>query len=128
MLQLNSAGATATSRRAASNTVHVPMADLRAQYNSLRSEMMQVLLEVAASTNYILGPKVEQFEREFATFTGTKHCIGVNSGTSALHLALIGAGVGPGDEVITVPMTFIATAWGISYVGANPVFVDVDPL
>ena len=128
MLQLNSAGAVATSRGRHESSVCVPMADLRAQYNSLRSEMMQVLLEVAASTNYILGPKVEQFEREFATFTGTRHCIGVNSGTSALHLALIGAGVGPGDEVITVPMTFIATAWGISYVGAKPVFVDIDPV
>jgi dTDP-4-amino-4,6-dideoxygalactose transaminase len=126
MLQLNSAGAAATLRRRA-NGLTVPMSDLRAQYNSLRSDMMQVLLEVAASTNYVLGPKVEQFEREFAEFVGTRHCIGVNSGTSALHLAMIGAGVGPGDEVITVPMTFIATAWGISYVGAKPVFVDIDP-
>src|SRR6478752_1662407 len=117
MLQLNSAGAVATSRRVASG-ITVPMADLRAQYNSLRSEMMQVLLEVAASTQYVLGPRVEQFEQDFASFTGAKHCIGVNSGTSALHLALIGAGVGAGDEVITVPMTFIATAWGISYLGA----------
>src|SRR3954451_12620127 len=126
MLQLNSAGAVATSRRREVG-VTVPMADLRAQYNTLRSEMMQVLLEVAASTNYILGPKVEAFERDFASFIGARHCIGVNSGTSALHLALIAAGVSAGDEVITVPMTFIATAWGVSYLGAKPVFVDVDP-
>ena len=67
------------------------------------------------------------FEEAFAAFVGAKHCVGVNSGTSALHLALIAAGVRPGDEVITVPMTFIATSWAISYSGATPVFVDVDP-
>src|SRR5205807_1879532 len=75
-----------------------------------------------------LGPRVEEFEKRFAAYLGTKHCVGVNSGTSALHLALICADVGPGDEVITVPMTFIATSWAISYVGATPVFVDVDPV
>ncbi len=75
----------------------------------------------------MLGPKVAEFERNFAAYAGSKHCIGVNSGTSALHLALIAAGVGQGDEVITVPMTFVATSWAVSYVGANPVFVDVDP-
>jgi dTDP-4-amino-4,6-dideoxygalactose transaminase len=104
------------------------MADLKAQYNTLRSEMIQVLLDVAASTSYVLGPRVEAFEQSFAEFVGARHCIGVNSGTSALHLALICAGVKAGDEVITVPMTFIATAWGISYLGATPVFVDVDPV
>src|SRR4051812_2012599 len=107
--------------------IPVPLADLRAQYNSLRSEMISTMLEVAGSTNYILGPHVESFERNFASFVGSKHCVGVNSGTSALHLALICAGVKPGDEVITVPMTFVATAWGISYIGAKPVFVDIDP-
>src|SRR5205823_4911799 len=106
----------------------VPFSDLRAQYNSLRSEMIQTLLEVAGSTNYVLGPHVEKFEEDFARFVGVKHCVGVNSGTSALHLALIAAGVGAGHEVITVPMTFIATAWGISYLGAKPVFVDIDPV
>src|SRR5438067_9759810 len=108
--------------------ISVPLADLRAQYNSLRSEMISTLLEVAGSTSYVLGPHVESFERNFASFVGAKHCVGVNSGTSALHLAMICAGVGPGDEVITVPMTFVATAWGISYVGATPVFVDIDPV
>src|SRR3954462_12551474 len=107
--------------------IPVPLADLRAQYNALRSEMISTMLEVAGSTNYILGPHVESFERNFASFVGSKHCVGVNSGTSALHLALICAGVGPGDEVITVPATFIATSWAVSYVGANPVYVDVDP-
>jgi len=83
---------------------------------------------VADSTTYILGPKVAAFEEAFASHVGAQHCVGVNSGTSALHLALIVAGVRPGDEVITVPMTFVATAWAISYVGATPVFVDVDPV
>lgn len=106
----------------------VGVIDLRAQYETLREEVAQALQEVADSTLYVLGPKVAEFERQFEGYTGAKHCIGVNSGTSALHLALICAGVGPGDEVITVPMTFIATSWAISYVGANPVFVDVDPV
>jgi dTDP-4-amino-4,6-dideoxygalactose transaminase len=106
----------------------VPMADLRAQYDTVRSEMIQTLLDVAGSTSYILGPYVEQFEKAFARYVGVKHCIGVNSGTSALHLAMICAGVGVGDEVITVPMTFIATSWGISYIGAKPAYVDIDPV
>src|SRR5579871_3217084 len=106
---------------------YLPVVDLRAQYSRLREEVAEALQEVADSMFYVLGPKVEAFEKEFAAYTGAKHCIGVNSGTSALHLALICAGVGVGDEVITVPMTFVATSWAISYVGANPVFVDVDP-
>lgn len=105
----------------------VPFLDLGAQYADLRTEICQALQEVAESSVYILGPKVAAFERAFADYLGVRHCVGVNSGTSALHLALLGAGVGPGDEVITVPMTFIATSWAISYVGATPVFVDVDP-
>jgi dTDP-4-amino-4,6-dideoxygalactose transaminase len=105
----------------------LPVLDLRAQYNLLRDEVVQAIQEVADSTCYVLGPKVAEFERNFAAYAGSKHCIGVNSGTSALHLALIAAGVGQGDEVITVPMTFVATSWAVSYVGANPVFVDVDP-
>lgn len=105
----------------------VPFTDLRGQYVGLRQEMLRVFQEVAESGIYVLGPKVAEFEAAFAAYVGAKHCIGVNSGTSALHLALIAAGVGPGDEVITVPMTFIATTWAISYVGAKPVFVDVNP-
>ena len=105
----------------------VPFLDLQAQYRGIRDEIVGVITEVADSTRYALGPRVTDFERHFAEFTGTDHCVAVNSGTSALHLALIAAGVGPGDEVITVPMTFIATTWAISYVGATPVFVDIDP-
>jgi dTDP-4-amino-4,6-dideoxygalactose transaminase len=107
--------------------VVVPFADLAAQYGQLRDEVLQALREVAESTAFVLGPAVAGFEKAFAAYVGAKHCVGVNSGTSALHLALIGAGVGPGDEVLTVPMTFIATSWAVSYVGATPVFVDVDP-
>jgi dTDP-4-amino-4,6-dideoxygalactose transaminase len=103
------------------------MADLGAQFETLRPGMTRAVQEVLASGSYVLGERVERFEREFAEFVGARHCVGVNSGTSALHLALICAGVGAGDEVITVPMTFIATAWAISYAGATPVFVDVDP-
>jgi dTDP-4-amino-4,6-dideoxygalactose transaminase len=102
--------------------------DLQAQYRALESEVVAALREVAESTVYVLGPKVAAFERAFADYVGARYCAGVNSGTSALHLALICAGVRRGDEVITVPMTFIATTWAISYVGAKPVFVDVDPL
>jgi dTDP-4-amino-4,6-dideoxygalactose transaminase len=106
----------------------VPFMDLRAQYLRLRDEILHALDETAESTAYCLGPKVAAFEQDFAAYAGAKHCVAVNSGTSALHLALIAAGVGAGDEVITVPMTFIATTWAISYVGAKPVFVDVDPV
>jgi dTDP-4-amino-4,6-dideoxygalactose transaminase len=104
----------------------VPFLDLKAQYAPLREEMVKAVTEVMDSTTYVLGPKVAAFEEAFAAYVGAKHAIGVNTGTSALHLALICAGVGPGDEVITVPMTFIATSWAISYCGASPVFVDVD--
>jgi dTDP-4-amino-4,6-dideoxygalactose transaminase len=89
---------------------------------------LRALEEVVDSTAYVLGPRVEEFERAFAAFAGSRHCVAVNSGTSALHLALIGAGVGPGDEVITVPMTFVATTWAVTYAGARPVFADVDPV
>jgi len=105
----------------------LPVVELRAQYAALREEVAQALQEVVDSTLFILGPKVAEFEEAFAAYTGTRYCVGVNSGTSALHLALICADVGAGDEVITVPMTFISTSWAISYVGATPVFVDVDP-
>ena len=106
----------------------VPFLDLQAQYRGIRSEVIDAMIDVADSTRYALGPRVTDFEARFADYTGSSHCVAVNSGTSALHLALIAAGVGPGDEVITVPMTFIATTWAISYVGATPVFVDVDPV
>jgi dTDP-4-amino-4,6-dideoxygalactose transaminase len=112
----------------AANGPRVPFLDLGAQFATIRDEVLEALREVAESTAYVLGPKVAEFEKAFAAHIGSRHCIGVNSGTSALHLALICAGVRPGDEVITVPMTFIATTWAISYIGAEPVFVDVDPV
>src|SRR4051794_8266287 len=107
--------------------LNVPLADLAAQFGQLQDEILPALAEVVSSTAYVLGPRVAEFERNFATYAGAKHCVGVNSGTSALHLALICAGVNAGDEVITVPMTFIATSWAVSYCGATPVYVDVDP-
>ncbi len=116
---------TAATTRDADPTI--PLLDLKAQYAGLRDEILRAIAEVADSSTYVLGPKVEAFEAAFAAYAGSKHCVAVNSGTSALHLALIAADVGPGDEVITVPMTFVATCWAISYVGATPVFVDVDP-
>lgn len=124
---MNKLSSNGTTTLATEAPPYLPVVDLRAQYSRLREEVAEALQEVADSMFYVLGPKVEAFEKEFAAYVGAKHCIGVNSGTSALHLALICAGVGGGDEVITVPMTFVATSWAISYVGANPVFVDVDP-
>jgi dTDP-4-amino-4,6-dideoxygalactose transaminase len=113
-------------RSACSARIRVPFSDTRAQLDPIRHEVVDALVEVLDGGSYILGPKVTAFESAFAAAHQVKHCIGVNSGTSALHLALISAGVGPGDEVITVPMTFIATSWAISYCGGTPVFVDVD--
>ncbi|MCV3736253.1 DegT/DnrJ/EryC1/StrS family aminotransferase [Rhizobium sp. TRM96647] len=106
----------------------IPFLDLKAQYASLKSEIDAAVLDVLASAQYVLGEEVAQFEREFAAYCGTKHAIAVNTGTSALHLALLAAGVGPGDEVVTVPFTFVATASAICYAGATPVFVDVEPV
>lgn len=108
-------------------TTAVPFFDLHRQYESIADEIHAELREVCAKSAFILGEKVTAFEADFAKFTGTRHGVAVNSGTSALHLALRCLNIGPGDEVITVPMTFIATIWGICYTGATPVFVDVDP-
>src|SRR5215213_3635822 len=99
----------------------VPFMDLKAQFAGLKDEVLPALEAAAESAAFILGPRVAEFEAACAAYVGAKHCIAVNSGTSALHLALLAAGVGPGDEVITVPMTFIATSWAISYCGARPV-------
>jgi dTDP-4-amino-4,6-dideoxygalactose transaminase len=105
----------------------VPFLDLSAQYRSTRDELTPVLQRVLESTAFAGGPFVADFEREFAAFCGCRFAVGVGSGTSALWLALLGLGVGPGDAVITTPNTFIATAEAISLGGATPVFVDVDP-
>ena len=99
--------------------------DLHKQYKSIKKDVDQKTLEVINSTNYSLGKYVEIFENEFSKFNKSKYCVGLNTGTSALHLALLASNIGPGDEVITVSMTFIATAMAISYVGAKPVFVDI---
>jgi dTDP-4-amino-4,6-dideoxygalactose transaminase len=105
----------------------IPYLDLKAQYDSIRDELNAAALRVLASTHYILGEEVAAFEQEFAAYTQTRHAVGLNSGTSALHLALLAVGVQPGDEVITVPFTFIATASSVVYAQAKPVFVDVTP-
>src|SRR6266576_3297925 len=106
----------------------IPMADLRAQYRAIKSEIDEAVGRVLENAHFILGPEVTAFEEEFADYQQADHAIGLNSGTSALHLALLAAGVGPGDEVITVPFSFIATAATIEYAGAVPVFVDIDPV
>lgn len=107
--------------------MNVPFVDLRAQYDSLKDEILPAIQKVIESTQFILGESVAGFENQFASMHGAAHCIGVGSGTDALHLALWAMGVGSEDEVITVPHTFIATAEAISLLGARPVFVDVDP-
>jgi len=104
----------------------IPFLDLRAQYHSIKPEIDQAVLNVLESAQYVLGEQVSGFENEFAAYCGAAEAIAVNSGTSALHLALLAAGIGPGDEVITVPFTFVATVAAIRYTGARPVFVDVD--
>ena len=105
----------------------IPVVDLQAQYRSIKTEIDEAVLRVLDSTQFVLGEEVEAFEREFARFCNAGDAVAVNSGTSALHLALLAAGIGPGDEVITVPFTFIATIAAIEYTGARPVLVDIDP-
>ncbi len=108
--------------------MNVPFLDLRAQHQSVRKELDAAVGEVLDSCAFAGGPFVEKLENEFAPFCGCEHAIGVGSGTDALWLILLALGVGPGDEVITVANTFIATAEAISVCGAHPVFVDVDPV
>jgi len=105
----------------------IPFVDLKAQYASIRSDVNAAIQGVLDSCEFTLGSEVAAFEEEFAAYCQARHGIGVNTGTSALHLALLAAGIGPGDEVITVPFTFVATVSAIHYAGATPVFVDVDP-
>jgi dTDP-4-amino-4,6-dideoxygalactose transaminase len=105
----------------------IPFVDLRSQYHSIKSEIDAAVLGVLESCQFTLGSEVAKFEEEFAAYTGSTFAIGVNTGTSALHLALLAANIGPGDEVITVPFTFVATVAAIHYTGARAVFVDIDP-
>ena len=104
----------------------VPFLDLKAQHGAIEQELLDAFKETLATTQFVLGKEVVAFEEEFAAYSGGRFGIGVNSGTSALHLALLAAGVGPGDEVITVSCTFVATVAAVDYTGARPVFVDVD--
>lgn len=106
----------------------VPFLDLKAQYHSIQGEIDAAIAKILQTSQFVLGEEVAGFEREFAAYCGAAQGIGVNSGTSALHLALLAAGVGPGDEVITVPHTFVATVAAIRYTGARAVYVDVDPV
>jgi len=106
----------------------VPFVDLKAQYRSIKDEVRDAIDEVLESQHFVLGPNVKAFEEEFAAYSEAQYAVGVNTGTSALHLALLAAGIGPGDEVITVPFTFVASVAAIEYCGAMPVFVDIDPV
>src|SRR4029453_6728854 len=106
----------------------VPNLDLRAQYDAIRTDVLRALEEICESGRFAQGPATTDFEGKFAAYCEVDHCVSLNTGTSALHLALRCLDIGPGDEVITVGMTFIATAWAISYAGAAPVFVDIDPV
>src|ERR1700716_3732123 len=106
----------------------IPFLDLKAQYQEMKPEIDAAVMRAIDSAQFVLGPEVSAFEDRFSAYRNVRHCLAVNSGTSALHLALLAAGVGPGDEVITVSMTFVATTAAILYSGAKPVFVDVDPV
>lgn len=105
----------------------IPMVDLKAQYPIVRDAIESGLADALDDARFILGPGVQAFEEQAAEYLGCAHAVGVASGTDALHLALLGAGIGPGDEVITTPFSFIATAEAICYTGARPVFADIDP-
>lgn len=105
----------------------IPFVDLRRQYLELKSDIDAAVQRVLDTGQFVLGPEVEGFEKDFAAMHAADAGVAMNSGTSALHLALLAAGVGPGDEVITVPFTFVATTAAIGYTGATPVFVDINP-
>src|ERR1700689_320058 len=107
--------------------VTVPYLDLRAQYRGIKAEIDAAIAGVLDSCQFVLGSEVVRFEEEFARYSGASECIALNSGTSALHLALLAARVGPGDEVMTVPFTFLASVAAIVYTGARPVLIDIDP-
>ena len=106
----------------------IPCLDLKGQHEQIKNEIFEAFEKVYANTAFSGGPFVEEFENSFAKYCGTKYAVGVNNGTSALHLAMLALKIGVGDEVIVPANTFIATAWGVSYTGATPVFVDCDPL
>ncbi len=105
----------------------IPFVDLKAQYRSIKPEIDAAIATILENSQFVLGKEVAGFEEEFAAYCQTKFAVAVNSGTSALHLALLAAGIGPGDEVITIPFTFVATVAAIHYTGARTVFVDINP-
>src|ERR1700761_6356159 len=106
----------------------VPFVDLKSLHSEIKDDLREVFDRVLDNSSFVLGPEVQKFEQEFATYCGTEHCVALNTGTAALHLALAALNIGPGHEVVTVPHTFIATAEAITAVGAKPVFIDIDPV
>jgi len=108
--------------------MEVPFVDLKAQYRSIKSEIDAAIARVIENTSFVLGREVENFEEQFAAYVGAKYCVGVNSGTAAIQLALLACNIGTGDEVIVPANTFFATAEAVSNAGATPVFIDVDPV
>ena len=115
-------------RQSAIGNAPVPFVDLKVQYQSIKSEIDAAIARVIENTSFILGPEAESFENAFAEYVNARFCVGLNSGTAALHLALLACGIGAGDEVIIPPNTFFATAEAVSLTGATPVFVDADPV
>ncbi len=105
----------------------VPFLDLKRQYAAIKPEIDTAVADVIETQQFVMGARTEKFEKSFAAYCGTKHAEGVNSGTAALHLALLALGIGPGDEVITCPNSFFATAEAITAAGAKPVFADINP-
>jgi dTDP-4-amino-4,6-dideoxygalactose transaminase len=105
----------------------IPLVDLEGQHRALLPELLGAAERVLASAHFVLGTEVERFEQEFAAFCGTRHAVSVSTGTAALHLALLAADIGPGDEVVTTTSTFVASVAAILYTGATPVLVDIDP-
>jgi dTDP-4-amino-4,6-dideoxygalactose transaminase len=125
-LNLSNTGITSNAV-AASNAMRIPTEDLKRQWQQIGPEIMEAVARVLPTGKYVLGPELTAFEKDYAEFCGTAYAVGMSNGTAALHLALRAVGVGEGDEVITVPNTFAATAFAISHAGATPVFVDIDP-
>src|SRR5512141_1417160 len=108
------------------SVAQVPYLDLPAQMRAIRKDVDAAIARTLDNCSFCLGPDVAQFERDFAKYCGAEHCVAMNSGTSALHVAMLLLGIGAGDEVLTTPYTFIATSWAISYCGAKPVYVDTE--